>query len=378
MLQLNSVIVDSDPIYRQEMTDYLSGYGVDVVAQVADVESLPGLLGRSNPPQLIIINIEPHGPQLLRRIGHLPRQYPQVSFFVLSKTVDASLLMEAMQLGIREFIPLPIIEGNFSAALDRLGQQHGMGKRARVLHFIPTIGGCGSTTVACNVAAALAKTGSKTVLIDMDLVRGGAASYFDIRPRFTIADVMESSEKLDKTLLDNALATHTASGLSVLARPDLPEDTLRVKPAGFTRLLSVLSRLFDYVVLDSVMSIDPLYAAAVQAADVNVIVMQLNVPSAKNAERFVGALRRTAIDPHKIRIVANRYIKKGHDIEPAEVERTLGLKIAHYVPNDFKTAITAINMGEPFVVRSPKADISQNITALAEILRGKSSRAVAA
>jgi DNA-binding NarL/FixJ family response regulator len=127
MLQLNSVIVDSDPIYRQEMTDYLSGYGVDVVAQVADVESLPGLLGRSNPPQLIIINIEPHGPQLLRRIGHLPRQYPQVSFFVLSKTVDASLLMEAMQLGIREFIPLPIIEGNFSAALDRLGQQHGMG-----------------------------------------------------------------------------------------------------------------------------------------------------------------------------------------------------------------------------------------------------------
>ena len=376
--QLNCVIIDSDAGYRQEMTDYLSGCGVDVVAQLGDVESLPALLARGNVPQLVIVNLEPHGSAMLRKIGHLPRQYANVSFFVLSKIVDATLLMEAMQMGVREFIPMPINEETFTAALDRVAQQHGLGKRARVLHFIPTIGGCGSTTVACNTAAALAKTGAKTVLVDLDLVRGGAASYFDIRPRFTIADVMESSDKLDKTLLDNALAVHQSSGLFILARPDLPEDTLRVKPAGFNRLLSLLSRVFDYVVLDSVMSIEPLYASAVQAADVNAIVMQLNVPSAKNAERFVGALRRTAIDPHKIKILANRYIKKGHDIEPAEVERTLGLKIAHYIPNDFKTAITAINLGEPFVLRAPKTEISQALREVAELLDGRSPRALAA
>jgi pilus assembly protein CpaE len=212
----------------------------------------------------------------------------------------------------------------------------------------------------------------------MDLVRGGVASYFDIRPRFTVADVMESGDKLDKTLLDNALAVHPGCGLSVLARPDLPEDTLRVKPSNFQRLLNVLSRMFDYVVLDSLMSIDPLYSAAIQAADVNCIVMQLNVPSAKNAERFVGALRRMAIDAHKIKIIANRYVKKGQDIEPAEVERTLGLKIAHYVPNDFKTAINSINLGEPFVLSAPKAEISQSMYGLATVLKGQQERRAAA
>lgn len=378
LLQLNCVIVDSDAGYRQEMADYLSGSGVEITAQLGEIEGLPSLLSRGNAPQLVIVNLEPHGVQALRKIGHLPRQYPNISFFVLSKIVDANLLMEAMQLGVREFIPLPINEETFTTALDRVAQQNGMGKRARILHFIPTIGGCGSTTVACNVAAALAKTGAKTVLVDLDLVRGGVASYFDIRPRFTIADVMESGEALDKTLLDNALAIHAGSGLSVLARPDLPEDTLRVKPASFSRLLSLLSRMFDHVVLDSMMSIDPLYATAVQAADVNVIVMQLNVPSAKNAERFVGALRRTAIDPYKVRIVANRYIKKGHDIEPADVERALGLKIAHYIPNDFKTAIGAINLGEPFVLRAPKTEISQSIIGFADQLGGKTVRAIAA
>src|SRR5205807_10429288 len=98
---------------------------------------------------------------------------------------------------------------------------------------------------------------------------------------------------------------------------------------------------------------DPLYASIVQAADVNTIVMQLNVPSAKNAERFVGTLRRMAIDAHKIKLIANRFVKKGWDIDPAEVERTLGLKISHYVPNDYKTAINAINLGDPFVLCLP-------------------------
>ena len=127
--------------------------------------------------------------------------------------------------------------------------------------------------------------------------------------------------------------------------------------------------MFDYVVIDSVMSIDPIYAAAIQAADVNLIVMQLNVPSAKNAERFVGALRRMGIEASKIKIVVNRYVKKGWDIEPDEVERALGLKISWMVPNDFKNAIAAINFGEPVVLRAPRAEISTSLTGLAQQLR---------
>ena len=109
----------------------------------------------------------------------------------------------------------------------------------------------------------------------------------------------------------------------MLARPDLPEDTQRVTPAGMGRLLGLLGRLFDYVVVDSVMSIDPVYQTLVESSDVNLVVMQLNVPSAKNAERFVTALRRMGIDPAKIQIVVNRFVKKGWDIDPAEVEKAL-------------------------------------------------------
>src|SRR5947207_2936808 len=341
-VQLNAATVDADATNRQELANFLATFGVHLVAQFPNCDSLPGLLGRSDAPQLVIINLDPGPAENLKRIAALPRQFPNTSFFVMSTSLEPELLMEAMHLGVKEFIPLPIAEPKFAAAIERCAQIHGMGKRARIIHVIPTIGGCGSTTVACNVGASLAKA-SKSVLIDLDLIRGGVAGYFDTRPRYTIADIMESGEKVDRQLLDNALAIHRGSNLAILARPDLPEDTQRVNQAGIQRLFGVLGRMFDNVVIDSIMSIDPIYATAIAASDLNVIVMQLNVPSCKNAERFVGALRRMGIESSKIKIVVNRYVKKGWDIDPEEVERALGLKISWMVPYDFNKAIEAIN-----------------------------------
>jgi len=369
-VQLNSVIIDSDTTNRSELATFLGQFGINPMAQLSSMEQLHGLLSRGDAPQLVIVNLDPEAHENLKKVGSLPREFPNVAFFLMSHVLDANLLMEAMSLGVKEFIPLPIAEEKFAAAVERVANAHGMGKRAHIIHVIPTIGGCGSTTVACNLAALLAQR-SKAALLDLDLIGGGVASYFDVRPRYTLADVMESAEKVDKQLLDNALVVHAKSRLGILARPDLPEDSQRVSQAGIQRLVGVLGRMFDYVVLDSVMSIDPVYAEAIKASDVNLIVMQLNVPSAKNAERFVGALRRMGIDASKIKIVVNRFVKKGCDIEPDEVEKGLGLKISWMIPNDFKNAIAAINYGEPVVLRAPRSEISTSLSGLATQLTAK-------
>jgi pilus assembly protein CpaE len=376
-VQLNCVIVDADEANRQELAAFLNSMGVNVMAQLPAADGLSSLLGRPDAPQLVIVNLDPGAQESLKKIGHLPRQFTGTSFFLMSELLDANLLMEAMHLGVKEFIPLPMSEKKFAAALERVAQSYGMGKRAKIIHVVPTIGGCGSTTVACNIAASLAKGGAKTVVIDLDLIRGGVASAFDARPRFTIADVMDSADKVDKQLLDNALTMHQGSGLAILARPDLPEDTQRVNAAGVARLLALLGRMFDYVVIDSIMSIDPVYAATIHATDITLLVMQLNVPSAKNAERYVGCLRRMGIEASKLKILVNRYVKKGCDIEPEEVERALGLKIAWMVPNDFKNAIAAINFGEPVVLRAPRSEISTSLSALAVHLNGRGAAAAA-
>ena len=376
-VQLTCAIVDADATNRQELAAFLARFGIPVVAQLATADGLPALLGKSEAPQLVVVNLDPNAAASLRAVGHLPRQHPSVSFFLMSQVLDANLLMEAMHLGVKEFIPLPMSEEKLTAAIERVSQTHGVSKKARIVHVVPSVGGCGSTTIACNVAASLAKVG-KTVLVDLDLMRGGVASYFDTRARYTIADVMEAADKVDKTMLDNALAVHPASGVAILARPELPEDTQRVNAGGVQRLLGLLGRVFDYVVVDSMMSINPTYASIITAADANVLTMQLNVPSAKNAERFVGAMRRMGVEASKIKIVVNRYVKKGNDIEPEEVERALGLKVSWTIPNDFKNAIASINFGEPVVLRAPRSEMSTSLIGLAQSLAGRAGKSIAA
>jgi pilus assembly protein CpaE len=371
-VQLSCVIVDADSANRQELSNFLSGHGVSQITPLVRLDQLEPLLSSATPPRLVIVHIDPDPQENLARLTPLIRRFGQTSFFVMSAVLEASLVLDAMHAGVKEFVTLPVNQTKFLAALERVAHLEGLEKRAKVLHFIPTMGGCGSTTIACNVAASLAKS-NKALLIDLDLVRGAAGNAFDVRHRYSLADLMDPTTELDAALLDNALAVHRNSGLAILSRPEMPEDSQRITRQGVTRLLGVVSRMFDYVLIDSVMSFDPVYQATLQGADMNILVMQLNVPSARNTERFLGTMRRMGLDMNKVKVVVNRSTRKGYDIDAEEVERALGLKIAWSVPNDFKSAITAINYGEPVVLRSPRAEMSDSLQGLMQMLNGRSA-----
>src|SRR4051812_46450626 len=158
-VQLNCVIVDPDANNRQELVTFLGRFGIPVVAQLASVDGLNGILGRPDSPQLVVVNLDPNAQQALKAMAHLPRQNPTVSFFLMSHMLDANLLMEAMHLGIKEFIPLPMAEEKFTAAIERVATSHGMGKRAKIIHVIPTIGGGGAAAGRGQVGARPPHTG---------------------------------------------------------------------------------------------------------------------------------------------------------------------------------------------------------------------------
>ena len=374
-MQLSCAIVDADATNRQELATFLQAHAVTALTPLQRIDQLESLLTGKEPPRLVIVHIDPDPQANLEKLTPLIRANPNTNFFVMSGLLEASLVLDAMHAGVKEFVTLPVNAAKFVSALERVAHVAGSEKRAKILHFIPTVGGCGSTTIACNVAAALAKS-NKVALLDLDLARGAAANAFDVRPRYSIADLMDPTTELDSALLDNALAVHRGSGLAVLARPELPEDAQRVTKQGVHRLLAVVARLFDYVVVDSLMSTDPLYQAVLAAADMNVLVMQLNVPSARNTERFMGTLRRMGLEMSKVKVVVNRTTRKGYDIDVEEVERALGTKIAWSVPNDFKNAINSINYGEPVVLRAPRADISDSLQGLVQLLNGRSGATV--
>jgi DNA-binding NtrC family response regulator len=123
-VQMNCLIVDADTTNREELAAFLTRFGALPVAQLPNADTVASVLGRPDGPLLAIINLDPNPAETLKKIATLPRQFPAVNFFLMSQTVESNLLMEAMHLGIKEFIPLPMSQEKFTAALERVAQVH--------------------------------------------------------------------------------------------------------------------------------------------------------------------------------------------------------------------------------------------------------------
>lgn len=369
-VDLTCAIIDASSEDREELAQLLASQGVAVIAQGAGVEKLNEVMIDGAAPRLVVVKLDPRPVETLARIGSFVQRHRSTAFFVMSASLDAGLLMEAIRLGVREFVPLPVDRDKLLASIERVGQSDTTEGGAKIVQFIGASGGCGVTTIACNVGAALARNG-KALLVDMDLVNGAAGNAFDLRPRFTIADLMDPGTPLDRALVENAIEVDRGSGLHVLCRPEKPEDAERVDARGLTRLLRVVSKMFDYVLIDGMKGAAPFMSMVARVADVNVLVMQLDVPGARNSERLLSWLQRCGVTNEKIKVVINRFVKKGSDVEVGEVEKLLGTRISWMVPNDFRSAIGAINVGKPAVLRTPRAEMSDSLCGLSHLLNGK-------
>src|SRR5687767_4833507 len=136
---MNCVIVDQDAANRQELTSFLQANGVTSVSALQRIDQLEGAL---RPPAgaaqvgLVIVHIDPNPQDAIYQLTPYIRQHPQVSFFVMSETLEAGLVLDAMHAGVKEFVTLPVNQQKFRAAIERVTQLQGLDKRAKVLHFI--------------------------------------------------------------------------------------------------------------------------------------------------------------------------------------------------------------------------------------------------
>ena len=277
---------------------------------------------------------------------------------------DGRLVVQALRTGIQDYVDDANLEADLRTALGRLKQsQPAATTQGKIIACVPASGGCGASTIAVNVATALAREHKRAALIDLRLEAGDLAPLLDLKPVHTLADLCENPSQVDRNLLDQTLVKHS-SGVHLLAAPRHYREIAAVTPEGVRQALLTASSMFDCVVADLGNPAQEIQAEAVRLADTVLLVFRPDFTSLRNARRILEHLDDLGVERDCVRMIANR-CGQPREISSEKAAQVLGVETLFFIPEDLKAVNLANNSGVPVLLDSPSARVSKSLLTLA-------------
>lgn len=197
---------------------------------------------------------------------------------------------------------------------------------AHVIAFVSGKGGVGKTMIAANIAYALALRNIKTLVIDANVSGSNLAVHLGLKANEgrTLNDVL-----LDEISWKETIQRHH-SGLEVITA------SLKEYETDIRKLKKVLPKIkgYDYIFIDAAAGTGGEAAAAIEAADASILIVNPETPSISNAflvKKLIEEKRNELIG-----IVINRARKEKWELSKEEIEEFLGAKVFCVVPEEEK------------------------------------------
>jgi len=317
-------------------------------------------------PSAAIIALGPNSDQAIKLIQRLTVECPKTALISATHNASGDLILQSLRAGAREFLHLPIKADELKTVFDRISdfsatQVEAPKKKGRMVAVFSSKGGCGTSFIATNLAAA---NSERTVLVDLNLQAGDLPLYLGVDPKYSIAEIVENRSRLDESLI-MSFVTPVNSNLSLLAAPKLADSADEIEPEHVFEVLQRLRESFDYVVLDPQHTFDSITLAALDQADEIVMVLSLDIPAIRSTQRALEIFDRLGYPRKKIRIVVNRWSKQ-IDLDLRQVEKFLGEPAIGFIPSDYQTTVNSINLGTPLVKSDPNSRIALEIKRIAQ------------
>ena len=327
-------------------------------------------------PAAAIISLGANSEQGIKFIQRLSAESPRTALISAAYHASSDLVLGSLRAGAREFLRLPASADELKTVLDRISefcsvQTEVPKKKGRMIAVFSSKGGCGTSFVAANLAAC---SDARTVLVDLNLQAGDLPLFLGVEPKYSFADMAENRNRLDEALIKSFVTPYSAK-LSLLAAPREADAADEIEPEHVFDVLQRLRECYEYVVLDPQHTFDSITLAALDQADEIVLVLTLDIPAIRSTQRALEIFDRLGYPRKKIRIVVNRWSKQ-IDLDLRQVEKFLGEPVVGFIPSDYQTAVTSINLGEPLVKSDSSSKLSQEIRRIARILSHGTNKVV--
>jgi Flp pilus assembly CpaE family ATPase len=347
--------------------DLLSG----VDGEVRRADNLAGVakLLDSDPHEtLVIIGPRAVTGDALAFAASLRLARPAVGVILARRDVDVTLLMRAMQSGVRDVVQV----GDDAAMAAACRRSYEVTRRmlappadhestpGQIVTVFAAKGGIGKTTLAVNLAVALAMQGvGRVCVVDLDLAFGDVGITVQLDPLRTTLDALPMAGHLDESGAASLL-TRYQPGLDMLLAPVTPGDAEKIPPRLVGELLAVLRGMYDFVVVDTPAQFNEHVLTAMDVSSHLVLLTTPDVTALKNLRVALDMLDMLSY-PRQIRsVVVNRADSKvGLSLD--QVHKVVRSDIAAHIPSSRAVPIS-VNKGVPIVLGSPGHPVSQAVT----------------
>jgi pilus assembly protein CpaE len=377
------LIADADAAERERLKGLLAGEAyIQVIAEAASGRECLELAARHRPDIALVKQGLPDfsGVDTAERLS---AEVPECgAILILTGQEPEEVWHKMLRAGIKEFLTEPISKGKLVPEICKVADLQNRAPTRKIGEAKPAVavpeeskskiitiagprGGCGKTTLATNLAVALAQEGEETVaLVDLNLWGGDVSLLMDMTPRRTLGDLLPGFGGIDYDVVDSLMVKHP-TGVSVLAAPLTGTfDGATLSRYTVQSILEALRDHYSAVVVDTGYPNLESTLAAMDCSDVIVVVVSMDLPRLRDGKQYLKSLLNANYPKDKIRVVVNRSTAS-KEISMTEAESILEFAVTAYMPNDEVLVRSSINLGQPFVNRNPHRPLSKSVLTLA-------------
>ena len=269
-------------------------------------------------PDMLIVETPSDAEETKEQLGRLSAVTSDKTDVVLIGKVDSiDFYREIMDLGVAHYMVRPISAASILRAVSDVYSGPRAITRGRVIAVFGAKGGVGASTVAHNLAWALADTYKRPVsLVDLDLHFGTVSIDYNHENRFGLRDALlhwANNGSVDEVFLERLFSRETDNLWLLASSPAMTDVGDQMKHEAVEAIVDVVARMSEFVVLDIPHVWTPAIDGALLSADETVIVTEPSLVGLRNAQLVFEHLA-----PNKPYGTALRHVVNGAGLAPSD------------------------------------------------------------